>query len=538
MVRSAYSHWGPHFGPDGSSSHWGPHFPEYSTPQQAPHGVATILLEQAASVTYSWKTDVHKSSNGKERRISIWDAPRIRLDGTAYLLGADSREQRSRLARFAALGSAFNLALPFEEVTLSADATGATLHVNSTAYLDWCLPGTPVVVISPSGEIGEDVVQSSTANTIVVATSLGSIARAGGRVMPAIAVYLDPQQGFSRYQTTVERWQISAQCARGGFRSSAVAAQFSLAAPRTTGGALEGVVLVARTPGEDGNNIIVTQVGNAGISIGGIIEDVENHQLGIAYQGDVTTVAQYVALLAESQLVGISGTYDPTDILAAVDDEFGGVPMSGGANESLGDMGVGATVNEYDDRPVYDRGLQLRDTAGDSLQSMAEVIEISGVLSAAGGGSISDWGRHVLMEGSNRADWQWIKAFLWEVRGRQRAFWLPTWRPDLVAISAGTLELVINAGVEYGDLFAWWPTQRDRLQIVQADGTITHVQISAATDNGDGTITLTIDATLSGSAIAMVSWLELCRMESDDFTVSFSEGIRFSMQTSARVVQQ
>ena len=123
----------------------------------------------------------------------------------------------------------------------------------------------------------------------------------------------------------------------------------------------------------------------------------------------------------------------------------------------------------------------------------------------------------------------------WPARS-QRAFWLSTWRDDFTFVSKATNTVTVST-TDGSDFFGWWPDQRQYLQIVQADGTITRCKVTAAVDNGNGTATLTVGVTLTSSAVTLVSWLELCRFESDDFSISWS-GEGFQIEARARVVQQ
>jgi hypothetical protein len=54
-------------------------------------------------------------------------------------------------------------------------------------------------------------------STIVLDVAPGTAGARGGRIMPAMAVYLDAVQGFARHQVNVELWQLRAVAALFGF---------------------------------------------------------------------------------------------------------------------------------------------------------------------------------------------------------------------------------------------------------------------------------------------------------------------------------
>src|SRR5690606_13101429 len=107
------------------------------------------------------------------------------------------------------------LGLPNESITLTAAASASTsLSVTSTALVDWAKPGQRVVVVTrdstTNDRVGTDaVVQSATSAGLVLDTAV--TAPAGAEVMPAVPIYLEPQQSIPRYRTAVETWQLQAR---------------------------------------------------------------------------------------------------------------------------------------------------------------------------------------------------------------------------------------------------------------------------------------------------------------------------------------
>lgn len=213
-----------------------------ATPGYGVAGAATFILglEPGAKVTYSWGTDIFTSYSGNEQRVSMLRSPSRRIDGTAFVLDAADRDLKGALVRAAAAGSTFLLALPFEEVSIAADAPNTTITVASTAGLDWAIASQRCVVVGVDRSMVRVIIQGVTSTTISIVTcdanwnftfgTLSTTGRAGGRIMPCLHVLLDAAQGFARYATGVDLWSIRAKANVYGFvglDSMGVGATFS-----------------------------------------------------------------------------------------------------------------------------------------------------------------------------------------------------------------------------------------------------------------------------------------------------------------------
>ena len=423
-----------------------PTVPGFGTP-----GAATfaLLLDSGARVTYSWSTDIFRSYSSNEQRSSPFGSPRMRIEGTLFLIGdAVSRDQRSALMRAAAAGSAFLVALPFEEVLIVADSIGTTMSVASTLTCDWAVPGQRVLVMGPDGSTLPAVVQSTTPSTITLgavdaagnlmtAPGLGTAGLAGGRLMPLLPVLLDPQQAFARYPVTLDTWTIRAQTAAFGWA-------------------------------------------------------------GVDSMGAGTSITTYTA--------------------------GGQVPVA-----ELKD----------DDLLIWDRPNAIDGTAGESLLSGAELVDLGALPFEIGGQVVPDWARSIRFHSSDPADWQWFKAFLRHLRGRQGAFLLATNRADVLYLAnTGDGILVASSSVPgAGDYASWFASgAHRRLAATLADGSIQYVTVTGLVETQDGTLSLTLDASIVG-AVAKVSLLEQVRFEEDDIAVTWDAGT-FSVELVARAVQE
>ncbi len=544
----ATPYWGPHFPDDaGLSFYWGEHFPDgvpdpSLVPGAGPAGAASFALdlESGAQLTLTFRTDVHKFYDGSEKRAGTLDAPAQKISGQAYIVGDATRSTRAHLARYAAIGQPFLIGLPYEELTIQDDTSDADVQVTSGFEVDWAVLGQRVMVQNGDGFVS-GVVQEVDSGHIILDVSPGELGIAGSRIMPAMALYLEPQQGFARYPTDgggVERWAINGRMVLFGFETEERKATVPLSGTATMAEAVAQWAIA----GTAGNVATLTLVGDApstypSPSFG--YTDIVGSDVTYHFTPTETLVSYAVEILGLSGIVLI-GSYIPDTVMSILD-SVGPLAFAGGVDQNWGTMGAGASVAMHAGAQVWDRPLQLDGTATDSVQSMTEILDMGGVLVNIGTANRSDWGRQVMIRSDEPEEWQWLKAFLGGAAGRWKSWWLPTWRADLdpLSSSAGSLTIA-GPSSDSGDFFAWYPSQRTHIQISQDDGTISYIEITAAVDNGDGTITLELDGgstTLSGSDIVMVSWLELVRFESDEFAIQFT-GSMFSMTTNARAIQQ
>lgn len=520
---------------------WGPWFPGPTPnpiliPGVGPAGAATFALdlEGGAQLTMSWVTDIQTAEDGTETRRAILDAPKRKISGQAYLLGDATRATRVRLGRYMKSGQPFLLSLPYEELTLAADAAAkvVSVHSGALALVDWNVKGQRVVVQN-GDDFAKGVVQAVASDSITLDMAPGDLAVANAaRIMPTVAIFLEPQQGFARYPNPdgIERWAINARMIPFGFEIDPRAARLTSG---SSGGAMDGVVFGFVALGAAGNAFTLSFAAD-GADSGEL--DLTGSDYVYHFEPGVTFVDEVLATIAEQGLT-IYGSFNASAFLSA-GDVWGPVSFSDGADKSWGTVGTGATVTTYLGRPVWDRAIGVDGSASDSIQAMNEIVDMGAVLFNVGFANAADWGRQVLIRDFRQEEWQWLKLFLSTVYGRQIAFWLPTWRADLTAVSFISDQItILGPSDEDGGLATWWPSQRTEIQVMQTDGTITYLSITGFDDNGDGTLAVYVSAPLSGADIEMISWLELCRFASDDFQVTFN-GPQFELNTQARVVQQ
>lgn len=190
---------------------------------------------------------------------------------------------------------------------------------------------------------------------------------------------------------------------------------------------------------------------------------------------------------------------------------------------------------------VWDRRITIGGTIAQSTLLGTEIIDRHAALSIFSAWSFADFRRLISLDVADDIDRQYIKAFIGAVRGQQRVFMLPTWKPDLVLASGdastGSI-LVVSAsggGIDYLSFFANSTAHRG-LQFLMADGSVHYTFAFDCVDNLDGTVTILLDDVFIG-AISMVSLMEKVRFDTDDFSIDWPEEVgQFS--APVRVVQQ
>lgn len=390
-------------------------------PGAGPAGVATLLAdaEVGSTVALSWTTDVLSAWDGTEQRVCVGGLmPRQRYEFAALLTDTQQRAAHGVLARLSAGAPLFSLGLAHEALTVVA-STSTVVTTHGLTLCDWATPGQRVVAVSPAGVASPlAVVQSASTPDITVDVDLTAYATAGARIMPAMAIRLDPDQPLSRHQTALGRWSLAARADR-------------------------------------------VRYGSAGTA------------------------------------------------------------------------GVGATVATYASMPVWDRGITTEGLTDQPLMTGAELVDLGGAISAIGDRTAPQWGRALLMYSSSRADWAWFKAFLHTVRGRWKAFLLPTGRPDLVPDSLVGDELIIS-GADY--VLDWYPSlAHRRLWLTYADGTSAAFGVTSAEVVTGTTQRLYLSAA-PASLPVRVEFLETVRLDQDEVAITF-EAAAFRAQMMARVVQ-
>lgn len=160
------------------------------------------------------------------------------------------------------------------------------------------------------------------------------------------------------------------------------------------------------------------------------------------------------------------------------------------------------------------------------LQEQTEVVRSLDILDSQTGavdvevrGDTPGTGRPFLWMLIGRAQIDQALAFLDTRRGMAVPFWAPTWQADLeldVPLAPGSTSLVVRDVGYTAEMFPH--DARRHLALIEVDGTIHPRGVTAATQNPDGTETLTLSSgTPNGLPVvpSLVSFLLLYRLDSD-----------------------
>ena len=168
---------------------------------------------------------------------------------------------------------------------------------------------------------------------------------------------------------------------------------------------------------------------------------------------------------------------------------------------------------------AYAAGVQWQDAGG--------AVSLSSLWTRA---KLRQTGTWLIRTATERQAW---RALLASLRGRFRAFLIPTWRPDLrvhtaPAGSATTLRVYAEDYAIPGAPGSTWfdsPAHK-RIQIEFADGSVVYRTVTAVT-SGLGYYALTIAAlpsTIPGGSVRTVSFLELSRLDQDVVSIEYVNG--------------
>ena len=205
----------------------------------------------------------------------------------------------------------------------------------------------------------------------------------------------------------------------------------------------------------------------------------------------------------------------------------------------LDTVGTGATIATHDSLPVLDRRPLNPGLAQEQVMGGIEFLDAGAAFTSATGWTRSKIRRSHEWTVDSPAARQWWKLFLRTVRGRFSPFLLATWLDDQELTeqpSGGATQLRVRPG--YVD--DWWPSlAHRRLQLECADGSVLYRNITAASEQvGYDALTIAaLPGTIPGGSIARVSFLETCRLDSDQHAIEY-RGARAGRIAAAAVVVQ
>jgi hypothetical protein len=212
----------------------------------------------------------------------------------------------------------------------------------------------------------------------------------------------------------------------------------------------------------------------------------------------------------------------------------------------LVDGGTGAiALASYDGFTVLDKRHLSENTLDQLFDGGLTIIDFGNKLEqytpwVQDVGAISETRRFFIEDLEDRI---WWNAFLNAVVGARETFLAPTWRDDLVLSaqpSVGATTILVTNDPNYNAEYEV-SGAHDYLQLETAAGII-YRKVTNAVDNGNGTVTLTLDvalpATTAGSTISRISFLERVRLASDVVQFDVGAVTRALVTISTRTVQE
>lgn len=189
-------------------------------------------------------------------------------------------------------------------------------------------------------------------------------------------------------------------------------------------------------------------------------------------------------------------------------------------------MGAGAAaLTTYDGKVVLDFRVPAQSgTAPEETNAEVDFIGYGGpqesYFADPGDGAQGVNQREVQLTIPDPATRQRLRLFLATVVGRQKAFLLPTYRPDLaVAIQPTIDEMVVHGNYYSGVTDLLGRATYERLMLTFEGGSTGYWTVIGAVDNGNGTETLLLNADVDTGVlgdVVKVSFLELVRLGTDE----------------------
>ena len=131
------------------------------------------------------------------------------------------------------------------------------------------------------------------------------------------------------------------------------------------------------------------------------------------------------------------------------------------------------------------------------------------------------------------------RSMVYALNGKRNSLWVPTWLDDLtpVATMASNSAQLVVAWSGYALRTPQAMNRRD-LRVELASGAVLYRRVMNSVDNGNGTETLTLDAslgvTVTPAQVAQVSFMGLCRSDSDQYEIGWWRGDYADVTTAWR----
>lgn len=285
--------------------------------------------------------------------------------------------------------------------------------------------------------------------------------------------------------------------------------------------------------------VTVESTDNADYRVGGlvaIIQDEVNFEV-LTLASKTSTTITFTAVLQKSWAVGVSVL--PIRLCRIASRVAGSRPPVNAQRltpvfrcvENVNSIASTAGFSSLNSKVLFDDGNLIR--GAQSIDSSMQVIELGSVSGKASIQPVAPIGTQGLSKGfktnSRTALWQ-LRQLLYALRGRQVAFYLPTFVKDFEAtadLANGAVTLpIVNVGYSR---FVQQRIPYERIVLIKTDGTFVHNTISDSVEVDLDNETLTVgtawpsDITLA--EIDRISYVQLARFDSDAITIEHIDAV-------------
>jgi hypothetical protein len=183
-------------------------------------------------------------------------------------------------------------------------------------------------------------------------------------------------------------------------------------------------------------------------------------------------------------------------------------------------VGHGATVSTYEGLPLLERRPLANGTVSESYATNGQRLDFGGSIVLASPEALATITRSRQYWIEDQADLQFFRAFLAQVRGRAREFYVPTYRPNFIPLEQpenGETDVVIEAEASQ---FQFWIDQTNRRDVYleRTDRTGEVLRVSGITDQGDNTLRVSFSSPIMAEGLAPIlsfSIVERARLATD-----------------------
>lgn len=182
--------------------------------------------------------------------------------------------------------------------------------------------------------------------------------------------------------------------------------------------------------------------------------------------------------------------------------------------------GRGGTVTTFNSLPLLDEPPIYVGEAPEAYRYNSQRLDYGGTIGLYSSQDTPEVTASRTFRINDRATWAFWKAFLDTVKGRQGAFYWPSYRPDLTYVSGNVVaaSVLVDAASDY--VGTYWPSMAFRSVLIRyTDGTApSAAAVLSASDQGNGTHQLLL-SNLASDQVQHLELMPTARLASDTVQV-------------------